>query len=479
MKLSQLISVDRDVEITGIAVDSRTVKPGDLFICLKGKDYDGHRFARQALARGAAAIVTEERLGLEGEILLPDTRRAAASIYAAWYGNPQKRLKIFGVTGTNGKTSVVNLLNAIYRKAGVHTACSGTLGTFWDDKAYPAENTTARPESLFAWMREMVDDGVEYLFLEVSSHSLVLDRVAEIAFACGIYTNLTAEHMDFHGSMENYAAAKASLFTQCRYGIFNYDNLYSYIASQSSPCRCFGYGMRNDPAFRLTEILKNDLSGIAYRVSREGREFCVTSPLAGEFNIYNTLAAASAALVDGLDEKTVTEAIASFRGVSGRLERIYDGAFTIFIDYAHTPDALMRVLDVLRRSAGEKKNRLRVLFGCGGDRDRSKRPVMGRIAETLADEVIVTSDNARSEDPAAIIRDILAGMGKNKQANSFRVMADRKEALEYAVDSALPGDILLVAGKGHEDYEIDCHGRHPFSERGILLERLRADGFLA
>ncbi len=496
MKLSQLLAVDRDVDITGISVDSRTVKPGELFICLKGKDYDGHTFAREALAKGAAAVVTEEPLGIDGEILLPDTRRAAACIYAAWYGNPQNKLKIVGVTGTNGKTSVVNLLNAVYQAAGYKTAVSGTLGTFWEGKSYPAENTTARPESLYSWMDEMVRDGVEYLFMEVSSHSLMLDRVAEISFRCGIYTNLTAEHLDFHRTMENYAAAKARLFSQSAMGIFNYDDLYSYITSQNSPCVSFGYGRGHDPDFRLAEVLQNNLSGISYRLDYRGKSLVLKSPLAGEFNIYNTLAAASCALADGLSEEAVVEGLAAFRGVPGRLERLYDGLFTVFIDYAHTPDALTRVLEVLRQSAfghsarpdtgqnaeqksSQEKHRLRLLFGCGGDRDKSKRPVMGNIAATLADEVIVTSDNARSEDPDAIIRDILSGVSPEKQANSFRVIKDRTEALTYAIDTSLPGDILLVAGKGHEDYEIDCHGRHPFSEKKILSERLRASGLLS
>lgn len=477
MKLSQLVAVDSDLEITGVSADSRNTKKGDLFLCIRGTRFDGHDYAKEALEKGAVAVVTERRLGLDREILLPDTRRAAASIFASWYGNPQKRLKIVGVTGTNGKTSVVHLLDAIYRRAGYRTATSGTLGTFWQGKAYSAENTTALPDKLYALLREMADDGVEYLFMEVSSHALVLDRVAEIAFLCGIYTNLTPEHMDFHKSMDNYAAAKARLFKQSRYGVFNYDDSYSYIAAQSRLCRSYGYGERNGADFHIESVIKNDLSGIAYQVVFQKQKRTLRSALVGSFNIHNTLAAAAAATLDGVDWDILSEAIASFGGVAGRLEKIYDKEFTIFIDYAHTPDALMRVLDVLRRGAASK-SRLRVLFGCGGDRDRSKRPVMGRIAESLADDVIVTSDNARSEKPATIIREILDGMGKHNTANSFRVIEDRKQALEYAIDSAQPGDILLVAGKGHEDYEIDCHGRHPFSEKQILLERLRANRYL-
>ena len=475
MKLSRLIAVDRDVEITGIAVDSRKVQKGNLFICLSGDRFDGHDFAAEALKRGAAVIVTEKPLGIDGEICLPDTRRACASLYATWYGNPQKDLKIYGVTGTNGKTSVVSLLNQIYRKAGVKTATSGTLGSFWDGVAYSSENTTALPETLYRQMREMVNSGVRCLFMEVSSHALALERVSEIEFAYAVYTNLTPEHLDFHKTMEQYAAAKEKLFEQARVGIFNYDDKYSYIASQRCPCRSYGYGRENHPDFAPDEVLKEALDGMVFTMRYRGEKHLFSSPLAGGYNLYNLLAAISTAMVDGIDASIVASALASFEGVRGRLERIYSGDFTVLIDYAHTPDALMRVLEVLR--SGNPK-RLRVLFGCGGDRDRTKRAVMGEIAKTLADDVIVTSDNARSEDPHAIIEEILSGMKTNKTDNAYKVIENRRMALEYAIDTSLPGDVLLVAGKGHEEYEIDCYGKHPFSETKILLARLRERGYL-
>ena len=472
MKLSQLVAVEKDVEITGISVDSRNVKKGNLFICIKGEHYDGHDYVMQALEKGAVAVVTQRRLGVPGEIVLPDTRRAAASIYSAWYHDPQNDLKVFGVTGTNGKTSVVNILNSIYTKAGYLCGTSGTLGSFWCGKSKPSENTTDPPELLYETLRNMADDGVEYLFTEVSSHSLALERVSEISFECGIYTNLTQDHLDFHGTMENYACAKAKLFEQCKLGIFNYDDINSYIASQNCSCRACGYGKSALADYRVTNILKDSLDGIAYKADTPVGSLVIESHLSGEFNIMNTLAAAAAAVENGIDPECVVRAISDFRGVPGRLEKIYNSDYTVIIDYAHTPDALARTLGALCEYAGKdkQKRRMRVLFGCGGDRDRGKRPLMGEIAEGLSDEVIVTSDNPRSEPPLSIIDDILAGMKKKKGA--LIVEPDRKKALEYVIDSAQKGDIILVAGKGHETYQIDASGKHAFLERGILLDRI-------
>lgn len=472
MKLSRLIAVDKDVEITGISVDSRKVKKGDLFICIKGEHSDGHDYARQALDRGAVAVVSERRLGIEQEIVLPNTRRAAASIYSAWYGNPQNKMKVFGVTGTNGKTSVVSLLNSIYTEAGVRCGVSGTLGSFWCGKFRESENTTDPPEKLYETLRSMADDGVEYLFIEVSSHSLSLERVSEIFFECGIYTNLTRDHLDFHGTMENYASAKAKLFEQCKRGIFNYDDINSYIASQNCSCSLCGYGKSSLADYRVARIIKNSLDGIAYEMCSPHGVFVIESPLSGEFNILNTLAASCAALTDGVDMKCVSRAVSSFGGVPGRFEKIYNRRYTVIIDYAHTPDALARTLGALREycGRGSGKRKIRVLFGCGGDRDRSKRPIMGEIAEVLADEVILTSDNPRSEAPEKIINDILGGMQRKKGA--LVVESDRRRALEYAIDMAKDGDIILVAGKGHETYQIDADGKHDFPEREILLSKI-------
>ena len=480
MKLSRLIAVDRDVEITGIVTDSRKVRKGNLFLCLKGEKYDGHCFVQEALKNGAAAIVSEKKLGIENEILVPDTHRAASSLFSAWYGNPQKDLVIFGVTGTNGKTSTVSILDAIYRRAGLKTATIGTLGITIDGESEASDNTTPLPEQLYAKLYQAKEKGVRRVFMEVSSHALARYRTADLHFDTAIYTNLTQDHLDYHKTMAEYAKAKQVLFRQCNKGLFNYDDPYSYDASRCASCQRFGYGHKKGCDFRLSSVKATSFDGLSYRICYQNRTIAIQSPLIGQFQIYNSLAAISASLLDGADCEVIKQALSEFHGVKGRLEILYNDAFTLILDYAHTPDALLSVLNLLReyRRSEKHSRRLRVLFGCGGDRDRSKRPVMGHIASRLADDVIVTSDNPRSEEKGGIIRDILSGADISKTATTLKVIEDRREALQYAVDSAREGDILLVAGKGHEEYEIDCNGKHAFSERQILLERMRYHGYL-
>lgn len=473
MKLSQLIAVDNDVEITGIAVDSRKVWKGNLFLCIRGERYDGHNYVEEALKNGAEMIVAEHSLGLSNEIVLPDTRRAAASIYATWYQNPQNKLRIYGVTGTNGKSSIVGILHTIYRFAGFHSAVCGTLGCCWDAKHYPLENTTPLPEILCEKMHEMVNDGVTHLFMEVSSHALALDRVSEISFQYGVFSNLTPEHLDFHKTMDHYSATKEKLFLQSKRRVFNLDDPYGYLFHQRFLPHSIGYGKACSSDFVLDEIMYSDLDGTVFTVRHRNERYTFTTLLTGEYNLYNLLAAISVAMSDGVHPEIIAKAIASFEGVKGRLECIYRGVFTVFLDYAHTPDALARVLAELRKS---NPKRLRVLFGCGGDRDSQKRPVMGRIAQMLADDVIITSDNSRSEDPKKIIEDILAGIEKN-QPSRVTVLENRKEALVWAIQTALPQDVLLVAGKGHEEYEIDRSGKHPFSETEIINQELNRFNF--
>ena len=474
MKLSQLIAVDKDVEITGIAVDSRKVRKGNLFLCVRGEQADGHDYVREALQNGAEIIVTERSLGLANEIVLPDTRRAAASLFATWYQNPQKKLSIYGVTGTNGKSSVVGMLHHIYQEAGIKSAVCGTLGCSWEKKFYSNENTTPLPEVLYKRLREMVDDGVTHLFMEVSSHALALERVSEIEFCYGILTNLTPEHLDFHKTMEAYAATKEKLFLQSKKKVFNLDDPFGYLSYQNHLPHVIGYGKTNRCDFKLCDVLRQGKNGTVFTVRNCNKVASFTTSLVGEYNLYNLLAAISVASSDGIDDNTIGRAVADFAGVKGRLECVYCGEFTVFIDYAHTPDALMRVLSELRKRAPK---RLRVVFGCGGDRDATKRPVMGRIAQTLADDVIVTSDNSRNENPGKIISEILLGMEKTL-FDSVTVIEDREIALRWVIESALPQDVILVAGKGHEEYEINASGKHPFSETDIIRKALIEFDFL-
>ena len=478
MKLQDLIAIDRDVDITGIATDSRKVEKGNLFLCLKGEKRGGHDHVKEALDKGAAFIVTEKKLGISNEILVPDTHRAASALYSSWYGNPQNGLTVIGVTGTNGKTSTVAMLDAIYRSADYKTATLGTLGMTMDGEHEESDNTTPLPEVLYRKLKEARDRGVDRVIMEVSSHALARHRTADIHFATAIYTNLTQDHLDYHKTMQRYAETKQSLFRQCDTGLFNYDDPYSYYASQVSPCATYGYGHKSGCDFRIQGVPKGSLDGISYSVSYQKSFFEICVPVMGSFQIYNSLAAASCAMLDGVDIPIVQDALSRFCGVKGRLETIYNGEFTVVIDYAHTPDALLSVLKVLKSDQDQSHSRLRVLFGCGGDRDRSKRPIMGHIAMLFADDVIITSDNPRSEDRRAIIEDVLSGTDHHS-ATTLKVIEDRREALQYAIDSSRQGDILLVAGKGHEEYEIDCNGKHSFSERQILLGRLQKNGFLA
>ena len=473
MKLSQLIAVDNDVEITGIAVDSRKVRKGNLFLCVRGEHSDGHDYFKEALKNGAAMIVTERSLGLKNEIVLPDTRRAAASLFATWYQNPQKNLRIYGVTGTNGKSSIVGILHHIYQKAGFQSAVCGTLGCTWEGKFYSTENTTPLPEVLYEKLREMADDGVTHLFMEVSSHALALERVSEIEFSYGVLTNLTPEHLDFHKTMEDYAAAKEKLFWQSQKTVFNLDDPFGYLTYQKHFPWAIGYGKTNRCDFMLDKIFHRDANGTVFTVRHRNETYRFITSLVGEYNLYNLLAAISVALSDGIDGETVVRAVADFSGIKGRLECVYQGDFTVFIDYAHTPDALMRVLTELQKTSPK---RLRVVFGCGGDRDPAKRPVMGRIAQTIADDVIVTSDNSRSEAPGKIIDEILSGMVK-PLSDHVTVIENREEALRWVIETALPQDVILVAGKGHEEYEINASGKHPFSEADIIRKALNQFGY--
>ena len=383
MRLSQLIAVDKDVEISGIVTDSRKVQKGNLFICLNGQRADGHCYAKEALENGAAAIVSEKKLGVENEILVPDTYRAASSLFSVWYGNPQKDLTIFGVTGTNGKTSTVSILDAIYRQAGYKTATIGTLGITIDGVTEAGDNTTPFPEVLYRKLKDAKEKGVQRVFMEVSSHALASYRTADLFFDTAIYTNLTQDHLDFHKTMAEYAKTKRALFRQCHKGLFNFDDPYAYDASISSPCRVYGYGRKKGCNFRISSVKACSLSGLSYQIRYRDRTLAIASPLIGRFQVYNSLAAISTALLDGIHPSVIQRALSEFGGVKGRLETIYHGKFTVIIDYAHTPDALLSVLKEMKgyQRSAKRQGRLRVLFGCGGDRDRSKRPLMGQIAD--------------------------------------------------------------------------------------------------
>ncbi len=457
-----------DPEICGVYSDSELCKSGGLFIAISGFHGDGHGHIGEALANGAAAAVISsdrketarelESLGIPYAVY-DDTRAAEAFITSLFYGSPEKRLKIIAVTGTNGKTTTVNLLYSVFTTAGFKCRMIGTL---------TGKLTTPDPSELYPTLREFADNGTEYVFMEASSHALSLGKLAPIEFEYGVFTNLTPEHLDFHGSMEEYEKAKAKLFRASKTSVINADDTASYKMSEAAQGRVITCSAKAKGAdFFAENIRQNGIHGISYDLMTKNRVFKIKTSMSGLFTVMNTLEAAAVSLSEGIPPEVIRGAICGFSGVSGRLERIIipTNDFSVYIDFAHTPDALENILKTVRNFMSPDK-RLVLLFGCGGDRDKTKRPVMGGIATALADFVIITSDNSRSEDTAEIINDILSGVSSN---GTYTVIESRKEAIEYAIENARYGDVILLAGKGHEQYEITRSGTRPFSERDIVF----------
>lgn len=472
-------------EISGVTSNSEQVKAGWLFVCIRGSHFDGHSFIRRALCAGAEAIVIEEGAqGLDGVdaariITVPKTRQSLACLLDAWYGSPSKKLKLIAVTGTNGKTSVTCILKKIFESALYRCGIIGTVSCMSGDRRLELPNrdalanmTTPDPEQLYQMLSRMVGDGVEYVFIEATSHALALDKLSPLRFEAGIFTNLTPEHLDFHGNMESYLAAKAKLFGACRLCVLNRDSEYYSALVPACSGRVISCStMGRDADYRAIGIEDNGISGASYTLCAARAVMRIRSRLPGRFNVMNTLQAAACAAELGIRPAVIAGAIAAVDGIDGRLERVKlgcDADFSVFIDYAHTPDALENLL-VTVRGFCRREQRIRLLFGCGGDRDKAKRPVMGELATRLADEVVITSDNSRSEQPQEIINDILVGVGTR---NNYTVIVDRREAITYAVTTAKPGDVIILAGKGHEAYEINREGRLPFCERRIVAEAM-------
>ena len=468
------------VEVAGIATDSAKVVENCIFICVRGTRYDGHDYVNEAISAGARVIVAEkvrnECVGGAALLYVENTRRAAALLYNLWYGDPSSKMRFVGVTGTNGKTSVAYMLYGILRSVGYKTGLIGTVETVSAGKrlAVSAGMTTPDPESLYSTLAQMYRDGVEIVVMEVSSHALAQCRTDAIVFECAIFTNLSEEHLDFHKSMEDYYKAKLKLFYGAKSAVINvddnagkriFDSLCGAETLKKSCSRREGDFCALDAkcAFHTTEYL-------LIRENDKCNARRVELPLAGEFQVMNSLEAIAAAEMLGVDIAVACGALEKIERISGRLELVESKEINVLIDYAHTPDALERVLRSVR-SFMLKGSKLILLFGCGGDRDKSKRKTMGQIASRLADFTVVTSDNSRSESPREIIKDILKGINKEKE---FIVIESRRDAIIAAIAQyARQGDTVLLAGKGHEAYEIDSTGRHPFDEREIIKHALR------
>ncbi len=467
----KLRGVGGNIEVTRPCCDSRAVTRGSVFICIRGMSTDGELYIEEAMAAGAACIVAEKEYREYPCCVVNDSRYALAVMWNNYYRDPARGMRLFGITGTNGKTSTAEFLSAILKNDRRRVGVIGTLGCFADGEMIDcagsekvdaaAAMTTPDPEYLYGVLEQFRKRGVSDTVMEVSSHAIVQRKIDALRFYMGIFTNLSPEHLDCHGTMEEYFRVKASFVSRCRIRIVNAD---------SPECRRFALSV---PSEMVGGENIRDVSVFASRVSYileyKGKRLNIKSSVGGDFTVSNTLLASVAALCAGVPERTVEKGIASVVNVRGRLERIVkkeEDGFDLFIDYAHTPVALECVLLGLRKVC---KGRLICVFGCGGDRDRQKRPVMGKIAETLCDGVIVTSDNSRKEDSLSIIRDIVGGMGGENSV----VIPSRKEAVFAAVSMAGNGDIVLLAGKGHETYEIGKDGKTKFDEREIVKEALR------
>ena len=477
MRLNQLLAgvalTERragDVECSGICYDTRTMEPGCLFVALPGYKTDGHKYIAQALEQGAAAVLCQHPPEGEGPWLVtPDARAALAAVSANWFGHPARDLTLLAVTGTNGKTTTTYLLKAMLE--GVLGARVGLIGTNQNmvgEEVLPAHRTTPESYEVQQLLREMADAGCTHVVMEASSHALFLKRVYGIRFAVGIFTNLTQDHLDFHKTMEAYCDAKAILFQNCEVGVCNADDPWTERLLRDATCRRYFYAERTDADLRAENIaLAAD--HIAFdAVTKDGRT-PIKVGIPGGFMVYNTLDVLGAALALGVPLERSADALARVPHVKGRVEVVPTPGkdYTVLIDYSHTPDSLE---NILRTVKGFAKGRTVALFGCGGDRDKTKRPIMGRIAAELADFVIVTSDNPRTEDPEAIIADILPGLEGTD--TPCQVICDRVEAIRWAMDHAQPGDVIALCGKGHETYQEINHQKFHMDEREIVADHL-------
>lgn len=478
MKLHELLqntgmtaeAMDTDREITAITCDSRRVEPGCLFVCIDGTAVDGHRFAAAAEADGAAAVVVQRDMGLRAQLLTDNSRRAWAEICANWFGRPSERLHLIGVTGTNGKTTTTTLIKSMLEHAGHKVGLIGTIQNMVGDRVLPARHTTPDSYDLQSMLALMVVEGCDYCVMEISSHALDQQRVAGCFCDIGIFTNLTQDHLDYHKTMENYLAAKKRLFSMCRTGIVNLDDAAAPEMMREVPCELVTYSATSDRADYVARNIRHRADGVDFELVGIGQIGRVRMRIPGQFSVYNGLAAATACLTAGMDFQTVVEALSAAEGVKGRAEVVPTGRnFTVVIDYAHTPDGIENICRTLKECC---KGRLVTLFGCGGDRDKTKRPKMGAIAAALSDYLVITSDNPRSEAPEAIIRDILAGLEGTK--TPYTVIENRVEAIRWAIAHAQPGDTLLLAGKGHETYQILADGVIHLDEREVVAEALAA-----
>jgi UDP-N-acetylmuramoyl-L-alanyl-D-glutamate--2,6-diaminopimelate ligase len=475
MKLFELLEgveystlLDTGEEVGKVTSNSREVQKGDVFVCIKGTAADGHKYAPAAKEAGAAFIIAEEDTGLPNQIIIKDTRSAYAIMCANYFGNPAKKLKLIGITGTNGKTTVAFLIKHIMETCGHKLGLIGTIKNMVGEEEIEAKLTTPDAFSLQQLFSKMLAAGCDYCVMEVSSHALEQERVKDLHFKTAVFTNLTQDHLDFHGTMENYFAAKQKLFDMCDTAVINGDDEWGERLIQNASSAVLSYGLNGSREF-LAKNISFQPSRAEFSLQHGAEAIPAVIPIPGKFSLYNALAAIGAAVTSGISAQEAAQALATAKGVKGRAE-VFDTrrSFSVIIDYAHTPDGLVNIISAMREVS---KGRIVTLFGCGGDRDPKKRPLMGAAAAELSDYLVVTSDNPRTENAADIIKDILPGVESFK--TPYTVIENRREAIEYAVKNAKKDDVIILAGKGHETYQILNTGTIHFDEREVLAEVLQ------
>ena len=465
LKVTQIIG-DVDIEIESIKIDSNKVAQGDLFVCIKGADFDGHDFVLNAISYGASAIVCQKILDVSiPQIIVEDTRLAMNFLAREYYDFPDKKLKLIGVVGTNGKTTTTHIIKTILDNAGLKCGVIGTIGTYYGDKILEPTLTTPDPLELYKIFKNMALDGVKVVIMEVSAHAIYFDKVKDLDFEVGVFTNFTRDHLDFFQDMENYKQAKLKFFKEnnCKYVVTNSDDELGREISKVCE-KSISYGIYN-PA---------DVFGIDVKISPFGSSFvlnlfdCIYSVdlnLIGEFNVYNALASATATALFGVKTDKIIMGLKRVQSVSGRLECVYDGKYRVFVDYAHTPDGLEKTLKSLREITDKK---LICVFGCGGNRDKGKRKVMGEISGKLADFTIVTSDNPRYEEPMEIMMEIEKGL--LEKTKSYVLIQNRADAIEYAINTAKENDVIVIAGKGSETYQETLGIKQVYNDKDTVRE---------
>lgn len=479
MKLNQLIKDcqpaqtvgEEGREVKSVQIDSRKVQPGDLFVALRGTQVDGHEYIEKAIGQGATAVVCESLPQHVSEdvtyLVYPDTELAVGPLATACAGNPSQRMKLVGVTGTNGKTTIATVLYNMFRRMGYKCGLCSTVCNYIDGRPIPTECTTPDAVTLNNLLGQMADEGCEYAFMEVSSHSVAQHRIGGLTFAGGIFTNLTRDHLDYHKTFENYRDAKKAFFDALpreAFAVTNADDRNGMVMVQNTRAQVKTYSARGAADFR-GRILEESFEGM--NLEMDGREVFVQ--FVGRFNVSNLLAVYAAAVLLGVEPDEALVQLSAMKPVNGRFESIRSPkGVTAIVDYAHTPDALVNVLQTIN-DVLQHRGECWTVCGAGGNRDRGKRPIMAKVAVENSDRVIITSDNPRFEDPQAIIDDMLAGLSE-EQRQSVLSIVDRRDAIRTACMLAKPGDVILVAGKGHEDYQIVQGVKHHFDDHEVIRE---------